>query len=329
MALEFTLGSQIFSSIDAGLATVFSAGLPAFAKLIAPLVGAFVSLYAVLIALNWIWSGNTQELPVGELLKRMFFLALFTAFAFNITKYNSAIVVPVQSIGGEIAQAFSRSNAQVPNIIDQMGQQIIDTISLIWDKAPKMSMTNWNLVPLLRAVGTIMIVAVGGCIFMGISFLYLMIAKIMISLALLVGPAFISFAFFPATRDYFMKWVSQLLNYILLYAFFGIGFTLLTNLLQTYVSGTDFSDVLVSDLTQIKLLFCYVLFTGVMMAIPSLASQLTGGVGISGLGAAGPILNAATKGMANLAKKLGNAGGGGGGSGNKIAGGGGANRRLG
>jgi len=320
MSTQFTLGSQIFASIDTGLASVFSSGLPALASLVAPVVGAFVSLYAVIIALNWIWSGSTQELPIGDLLKRMFYMALFTAFAFNISLYNTAVVGPVQSIGAEIAQAFARTNTEVPNIIDQMGNQIIDTVSMIWELAPKMTLTNWNLTPIARAIGTIIIVAIGGSIFMGISFLYLLIAKIMVAFVLLVGPIFISFVFFPATREYFMKWVSQLLN-----AFFGIGFTLLTNLLQQYVAGNDFSNILVSDVTQIKLLFCYILFSGVMMAIPSLASQLTGGVGISGLGAAGPMMSMMTRGVSQLAKGLGK---GAGGSGNRIAGAG-SNRKLG
>ncbi|WP_052075407.1 type IV secretion system protein [Pseudomonas lutea] len=325
MAGQFTIGSDIFASIDTGLSSVFSSGLPALASLVAPVVGAFVSLYAVIIALNWIWSGNTQELPIGDLLKRMFYMALFTAFAFNISLYNTAVVAPVQSIGAEIAQAFARTNTQVPNIIDQMGNQIIDTVTMIWTKTPKMTLLKWNLVPMMRALGTILIVAIGGSIFMAISFLYLLIAKIMVAFVLLVGPIFISFAFFPLTRDYFMKWASQLLNYIFLYAFFGIGFTLLTNLLQQYVSGNDFSKILVTDVTQIKLLFCYILFSGVMMAIPSLASQLTGGVGISGLGAAGPMMSMMTRGVSQLAKGLGK---GAGGSGNRIAGAG-SNRKLG
>jgi type IV secretion system protein VirB6 len=321
----FTLGSDIFTSIDTGLSAVFSSGLPALAGLIAPVVGAFVSLYAVIIALNWIWSGSTQELPIGDLLKRMFYMALFTAFAFNISLYNTAIVQPVQSIGSEIAQAFARTNTEVPNIIDQMGNQIIDTIKKIWAATPDMSFLDMDVTPLARAIGTIIIVAVGGSLFMGISFLYLLIAKIMVALVLLIGPIYISFAFFPVTREYFMKWVSQLLNYIFLYAFFGIGFTLLTNLLQQYVAGNDFTNVLVSDVTQVKLLFCYVLFSGVMMAIPSLTSQLTGGVGISGLGAAGPMMSMMTRGVSQLAKGLGK---GAGGSGNRIAGAG-SNRKLG
>lgn len=322
---SFTLGSEIFTSIDDGMSAVFDTGLPAFADLIAPLIGAMVSLYAVLIALNWIWSGNTNELPIGDLMKRIFYMALFTAFAFNISLYTSAVVEPVNGIGADIANAFARNGTDAPNIIDQMGNQIIDTITMIWDKAPSISITDWNFAPIMRAIGTIIIVGVGGVAFMGVSFLYLLIAKVMISFCLLLGPLYISFAFFPVTREYFMKWAGQLLNYILLYAMFGIGFTLLTNLLQTYVSGNNFDEILVSDVTQIKLLFCYVLFIGVMMSIPALTSQLTGGVGISGLGQTGGILSSAGKGLAGMFKGLGNLAKSGG---NKIAGGGG-NRRLG
>jgi type IV secretion system protein VirB6 len=323
----FTLGTDIFQSIDAGMSAVFDTGLPAFAELIAPLIGAFVSLYAVLIALGWIWSGNTQELPIGDLMKRMFYMALFTAFAFNISLYTTAIVNPVHSIGAEIASVFGKTGTEVPNVIDQMGNQIIDTISMIWDKAPDMSITDWNFTPIVRAIGTIIIVGVGGAIFMGISALYLLIAKVMVDFCLLIGPLYISFAFFPLTREYFMKWGGQMLNYILLYAMFGIGFTLLTNLLQTYVSGTNFDDILVSDATQIKLLFSYVLFIGVMMSIPSLTSQLTGGVGISGLGTTGGLMGGALRAMKDLSKGLKDVAKS---SKNKISGlGGGSNHRLG
>jgi type IV secretion system protein VirB6 len=324
MAAEFTLGSDIFNSVDEALDTLFTVGLGSFADLIAPIIGAFVSLYFVFIALNWIWSGNTSDLPVGEFLKRLVFLALFTLFAFNITYYKTAVVDPVSTIGAEIGEAFAATGSDQPQIIDQMGNQIFDTIGVIWEKSPEMSFTNWNFVPLLRTIITIAVVFVLGSIFIVISFLYLLIAKIMVSMVLLLGPLFISFAFFPVTRDYFMKWVSQLLNYILLYALFGIAFTMLTNLLQSYVSGTSFDNILISDMTQLKLIFCYLLFTGVMVAIPSLASQLTGGVGLNSLGAIGPLMSKASGGMS---KMLGGAGKAGGRSGNSLSSG--TNRRLG
>ncbi|MFG8764933.1 type IV secretion system protein [Pseudomonas aeruginosa] len=327
MSTDFTLGTAIFESVDDGLSALFTTGLGNFADLIAPVIGAFVSLYFVFIALNWIWHGHTSELPVGDLMKRMCYMALFTLFAFNVGYYKTAIVDPVNSIGAEISEAFAATGSESPQIIDQMGNQIIDTIKAIWDNAPDMSITNLNIVPLMKAIGTIIIVGVLGSVFMVVSFLYLMIAKIMVSLVLLLGPLYISFAFFPVTREYFMKWVAQLMNYTLLYAMFGITFTLLTNLLQKYVSGDAFSNILVGDLTQLKLIFCYLLFSGVIIAIPSLTSHLTGGVGINSFGAVGPMMSIATKGLSKGLSSLAKAAKGGG-SGNSIGGGGG-NRRLG
>lgn len=329
MAAEFTLASSIFTSIDEGLATVYSTGLNGFVDIIAPLIGACVSLYAVLIALNWIWSGNTSELPIGDLMKRMFFMALFTLFAFNATYYKSTVVDPVNKIGSEISEAFASTGSSAPQIVDQMGTQIFETIETIWENSPEMSLTNLNIVPLWQTIQAIVVVAFFGFIFMAISFLYLTIAKIMVALVLLLGPLFISFAFFPITREYFMKWLGQLLNYIILYALFGITFTLLTNLLQKYTSGDAFSNVLVGDATVLKLFFCYILFTGVIMAVPGLASQLTGGVGINSL--TGGLAGVAGGASRLLGKALGGAGKAGSSAakagGNLISGG--KNRRLG
>lgn len=281
--MEFTLGTLIFDAVDAGLDTVMTTGLASFANLIAPVIGAMVSLYAVIIALNYMWSGSTSDMPVGGLLKRLFYLALFTLFAFNVTYYNTVIVQPVGSIGGEIAEVFSSSSATSPQIIDQMGTQIFQTIAHVWEKTPDFSLMNMDIVPFIKAINTIIIVGFFGMLFMAVSFLYLMVAKILVSLVLLLGPLFISMAFFPVTREYFMKWVGQLLNYTLLYAMFGITFTLLTNLLQSFVSGADFSGNLIGDGIALKLMFCYLIFTGVIITIGSLTSSLTGGVGISGL----------------------------------------------
>ncbi len=299
--MAFTLGSDIFGSIDTMLNTTMASGVVEFASLIAPLIGACVSLYFVLKAFGWITAGSHhQELPVGDFIKQMAYMALFTLYAFNTSHYFQYVVEPVNSIGNEISAAFSVTDKSAPQVIDQMGNQIIDTISLIWEMSPDMSVMDMNLVPILRAITTIVIVALGGTIFMGLSFCYLVIAKVMMGLVLCLGPIFISAVFFPTVRQFFTLWLNQLINYILLTALFGITFTMLTNLLQQYVSGTDFSDVLVTDQTQLKLLFAYVVFCGVITAIPQLASSLSGGVGINGLGGMGSIAGMAGGGVKAL-----------------------------
>lgn len=323
----FTMGTVVFESIDKGFAAIFTNGLAAFSAYIAPIIGVFVSLYFVMTALSWIWNGQTSDFPVGQLMKKFFYLALFTSFAFNASHYKTVVVDPVNKIGGEISATFAKNGTQAPQVIDQMVNQISDTITLIWDKMKPLSIMKMNLGPFFRAIGAIIIVGVFGTVFAVIASLYLLVAKVLVSMVLLVGPLYIAFAFFPVTREFFMKWISALLNYILLYAMFGIAFTLLTNILQSYVTGTGFDSTLVGDLTQIKLLFCYLLFSGVIIAIPSMTSQLTGGVGINSLGAIGPLANAATGGLTKALTKLTQATKSAG-RGNNIAGGG-RNRKLG
>src|SRR5690606_28131096 len=77
------------------------------------------------------------------------------------------------------------------------------------------------------------VVLVLGTLFVIIAFSYLLVAKILINVVLLIGPAFIMFAFFPPTREYFMKWVGQLLNYIFLVVIFTAVFTLLHNIISS------------------------------------------------------------------------------------------------
>ncbi|WP_062059605.1 type IV secretion system protein [Cellvibrio sp. OA-2007] len=323
--MAFTLGSDIFTSIDEGLSLTYASGLNNFAALIAPLIGAFIALYFVLKALHFLYSGGTNQLP-SDVIKQITNLSLFTYFAFNIPYYMDVVVNPVNSIGNEIANAFSSSGKTAPHVIDQMANQILDTIQLIWDNTPNLSLTNLDIQPLLRAISTIVIISIFGTIFMVVSALYLLIAKVLVALVLMLGPLYISAAFFPLTREYFMKWLGQLLNYILLSAMFGFTFTLLTNLLQKFILGAGFASTIpMGDMTNLKLLFTFLLFTGVVAALPALTSQLTGGVGISGMGAVSGLGGSLTRSLTKLV------GGGAkaavGGGGNTIAGGG--NKRLG
>lgn len=97
-----------------------------------------------------------------------------------------------------------------------------------------------------------------------------------------------------------MKWVGQLLNYIFLVVIFAAVFSLLYSVLQTIDPAAlkdDFAAVqsmkMVGD--AVILLFTYLLFIAVIMAVPSLASSLTGGVGISPFGQVSQLASAISK----------------------------------
>lgn len=307
--MAFTLGNDLFTAIDTGIDGLFTTGLANFTTLIAPLIGAFVSLYGVFMALNWLWTGGTPNLA-GELIKRMCYLSIISAFAFNATHYKTAIVDPANKIGSEISAAFSPTGADVPNVIDQMANQVIDTIGKIWDATPDMSITDLNIGPLLQGLATILVVGAGGVFFIVVAAIQLAINKILLAGTLLLGPLFIWAAFFPSVREYFGRWVAQVLNYVLAFALFGLTFTLLTNLLQTYVSGTGFTNVLVGGQTILKVIFTYLLFAGVLVSVPALTQSLVGGLSANGAGAVGQAAGATGRGLGRLLSKVPRPGGG-------------------
>jgi type IV secretion system protein VirB6 len=135
----------------------------------------------------------------------------------------------------------------------------------------------------VQGVVTIIIVIVGALPFIITSFAYIIIAKIMISLLLSFGPIFISFAFFPSMRRNFEQWSAQCLNYIFLTALYSAAFSLMIVLINKFAvidtnpeSGLNFQ-------AAIYLAIVFAACLAVTMEIPALASQLAGGVGISGL----------------------------------------------
>jgi type IV secretion system protein VirB6 len=279
---SFHLSTEIFQDIEQGSELVYKEGLENFAHLIAPLMGMCVSLYFIFMALNWMWSGKTSDLPIGDFIKRVFYLSMISLFGFNIEYYKSGVINPINSIGIEIARVFSKDKDKTSTeIIDQMVDQMMNTIDIIWQKKQDISFFNLEFEHLIQIILTILIVLICGCIFISFSFLYLILAKIMISLLLLLGPLYISFAFFSLTREYFLKWIGQLLNYTLLFTIVSITFNLLSSLLENYISGPAFQKPLLGMEIQIKLIFCYMVFLGILYSLPSFTSHITSGVGLN------------------------------------------------
>ncbi|MCW3609081.1 type IV secretion system protein, partial [Burkholderia cenocepacia] len=120
--------------------------------------------------------------------------------------------------------------------------------------------------------------------------------KFALGLLLALGPAFVVAALFPATRQFFQNWVGQCLNYGILVALFGalgaIEVRFMTSVLPTSFSA---KDVMLTYAIEGKIVGAGLVFIVVSLSMPSLASQLAGGVGISSM--VGKIGNAASAAM--------------------------------
>ncbi len=301
-------GWQVLPNLMGGIGEVFAAS---------------IGLYLVIVLLSYMWTGQASQIPVMDLFKRFFFMALVCAFAFNGDNYIAWVKEPVLGIPNDIASFFSSGGEATASTIDTMMNNNFNTLFETWGIIGKTRFWNLSLMLILEVIVASIVILVLGTAYVILAFSYLMVAKVLINVLLIIGPIFIAFSLFGATKEYFMKWVGQLLNYIFLVVIFTAVFTFLNEALMMVIENHDGVKTIgaagLQDSLVLKLLFMYLLFIAVIMAVPTLASSLTGGVGISPFGQVAQLAGAGKGALSKLMS--GGRGSGGGGSGS-IGGGG-------
>lgn len=284
-------GWEVLPNIMGGIGEVFAAS---------------IGLYLVVVLLSYMWTGQASQLPIMDLFKRFFFMALVCAFAFNGDNYIAWVKEPVLSIPNDIASFFSSSGETSASTIDTMMNNNLNTLFETWGIIGQTKFWNLSFMLIFEVIVASIVILVLGTVYVILAFSYLMVAKVLINVLLIIGPIFIAFSLFSATKEYFMKWVGQLLNYIFLVVIFTAVFTFLNEALMMVISSHEGVKTIgaagLEDSLILKLLFMYLLFIAVIMAVPTLASSLTGGVGISPFG---QVAQLATAGKAGMLKALG------------------------
>lgn len=274
------------------------------------LFGTAIGLYFVMTLLSYMWTGQASQIPIMDLFKRFFFLALVCSIAFAGDVYIAWIKEPVLEIPNDIARLVSNTAGTTASTIDTMLSDNFQAVLDVWAIIGKVRFWNLSFLLILEVILTTLVILVLGTIYVVIAFAYLMVAKVLINVLLLIGPLFIMMAFFGITREYFMKWVGQILNYIFLVVIFTAVFALLNNVLSAVINNHEGSGVYIGgdgigvDSLVLKFLFMYALFIAVIMAVPTLASSLTGGIGISPFGQVSQLVGGMKGGMAGMAKGL-------------------------
>lgn len=316
--MAFTAASKIENALDASMSTAYGV-IPDLMTGIGLVAGSAIGLYFVVTVLSYMWTGQANQMPFFDLFKRFFFLIIMCTFAFNADIYMSWVKEPVLEIPNDLAKLISGQGQTSATAIDTMMNGNLEVLSKIYHGVKKLKFWDITLALILDVIWSFLIIGVLGTIYVIIAFCYLMIAKVLIHVVLLVGPIFILFSFFPSMREYFTKWVGQLLNYIFLAVIFTAVFALLNTIITDIISqGLKPSDFISQNSNAggmaVTLFFTYLLFIGVIMAVPTLASSITGGVGISPFGQVAQLVSGAASGGAGLMRML-----------NKLRGGGGGN----
>lgn len=282
----------LFSFVEQATTSNIASMVGTFASTIAPLIGGCVVLYAIYLAYKALY--DQQNMMIMESVQFIIALAFCTTIAFNTEWYLSSIVPAVLYTGDDISGALLGGSGDVGSI-QSMYNNIGKNVQELWDDVD-ISMTSGESIKEAAFLFLFMfLILAGGLPFLAVATAYLLVAKIMVSFLLILGPVFIMFAFFPSTRSMFQSWTGQCFNYLLLSILYPIAFALFERTIDMVIGGQNM-NISTAFMTFILFFVFIVLST----QIPTFCSSLSGGIGINGLVSnIGTLGNPMAKGLIN------------------------------
>lgn len=259
---------------------------------IAPLFSALFGIYLLLVMLSY-WQGGGLDEMFVDFVKRTIMCCVLVALAFSASHYHELANI-IYVLPDDLAKAFGSveySGGALDKIVDDVNQ-VTDELAL--------QRSNLSIVDVgTRLDYSIVIYSIE--IFMGIlltvGFAFYILAKVSLALVLMIGPLFIGFGLFPATRQYAMNWVGQCLNYVFTIVLFSILGSMMLAFIKDYVDIMGADNIMSAMSLSIILLFVTIVFIVVCWFIPQIASALTGGGAIQG--SMRTVYHMARKGLSN------------------------------
>lgn len=236
--------------------------------LVSPLAGACFSLYVTLILFSYL-RGDDHDEPIMDFLVRMVGWGAAITFGLNIGMYTTYVVPFVNGLGEDLASVVG-SQYGSSAALDDMANAFADSFIQLYMDADGMKES-------IFAALAILLIGLFAGLFMVVAIAYIVLAKVALGLLIAVGPLFIIAALFPATRDLFRNWTGQCLNYAFLVMLFSFAAQLEIQMVKSVVP----SELSISSVLQVSLICAVMVF--VSLNLPSLASALAGGVGISAM----------------------------------------------
>ncbi len=233
------------------------------AEVSGPLRAALV-LYVLLYGFA-ILRGAIQE-PFMDFVVRSIKLAFVYMLATTVA-YSSYVTQPLfHVLPDTLTQAVS--GAGVPDVgsaFDQFFARAAYLAEKIWNKA-----TPVNIAPLILSA----VVYTVGALAAAVGFGVVLIAKVALALLVALGPIFIACALFDATRRFFFGWLSQAVNYLVLFALIITVFQLILSLVAQQWGSIDGADPMAGGLLFVALCLLGAIF---FLQTPAIAAGIAGG----------------------------------------------------
>lgn len=265
--MPITPFSDLYKFFDESVTTVITTGTANMIALISPLIAAGFGIYVMLVVASY-WKGSNDE-AITDFIFRMIAWCTIITIGLNISVYQMYVVPFVNGLGDDLAGVVGPHYSSA-SALDTMTNAFLDSFIKLYNDSDGIKQT-------LFAVAAIVSVSLFAGAFMVVAIAYIILAKLALGILIAIGPLFISMALFPATRELFKNWTGQCLNY----AFLVMLFSFAAQIEIAMVSGLIPAELSMSTLFKIDLVCAVMVF--VSLNLPSLASSLAGGVGISSM----------------------------------------------
>lgn len=263
----FHIFQPAYAFVDAKLDVFLNARASAvIAQVSGPLRVALV-LYVLLYGIA-ILRGSIAE-PLMDFAVRSLKLALIYMLA-TTAAYSTYVTDPLfHALPDTLARAVGGGTAGDP------GAAFDDFLAHAGYLARKISQdaSLINLGPWVMSAAVYLVGALAAAIGFGV----VMVAKIALALLVALGPIFIACALFEATRRYFFGWLSQAINYLVLFALILTVFQLVLAMIAEQWPTIDATNGLGGGLAFITLCLLGAIF---FLQTPAIAAGIAGGASV-------------------------------------------------
>jgi type IV secretion system protein VirB6 len=270
VTLAFQIFQPAYQFVDAKLDAFLNDRANAMISEVAGPVRTALVLYVLLYGVA-ILRGAISE-PVMDFAVRSLKLAFVYMLATTVA-YSSFVTAPLfHTLPDTLARAVSGSG--IPDV-GAAFDQFISHAAYLADKTGKEA-TVADVGPLFVAA----VVYVVGALTAALGFGVVMIAKVALALLVALGPIFIACALFDASRRFFFGWLSQAVNYVVLFALIITVFQMILSLVDQQWTQIDGQDPQAGAFLFIALSLLGCIF---FLQIPAIAAGIAGGAS-AGLG---------------------------------------------
>ena len=240
--------------------------------------------------------GRIEE-PFATGIKRIITLAVVFGVGLHLWLYNTILVDTFYKAPTEFAGAVVGASDPV---------QTVDAIWIAGGAVADQFFRNGNaLMNLDHMIAGVCVWVIIGLLCVYTMFL-LALSSVALSVLLALGPLFVAFLLFDATRRFFEAWLAQLANYALITVLTVMVAVLMLHLVQSYAQQTEALGAAIHTVDALNMLLATVLVFLFLRQVMPIAAGLAGGVALNSLGAVsrtiGAPMRAVMTGLAVLSK---------------------------